>query len=387
MIELRGITWDHPRSTAPLAESARRYAAQTDVRVTWDARSLTAFGDASVEELAAAYDLVILDHPHVPLAAEAGCLLPLDMWIAPAQMETLAAQSAGPSHASYAYAGHQWALALDAAVQSSVRRADLLPDPPLPQSWEDVLTLSDDLRARDLWLAVPLGPTDARDSWQTVCASLGEPLGSGPDGFVSEATGIAVLILLRALVRIAHPASLDWTPITLLDHMRDTDDVAYCPLAYCYVTYARDDTPGHVLTFDPVPGVQGAILGGAGFAVSASTAHPAAACAYGAWLCGAEAARTWIVASGGQPGNAAAWTDDNANRLTHDFFRRVYPGLQAAYVRPRLAGFPAFQAGAGQTIHRYLGDGSDPRACMAALADLYAQTCARSASTAREETA
>ncbi|HML21392.1 MAG TPA: hypothetical protein PKD09_07090 [Aggregatilinea sp.] len=386
MIELRGITWDHPRSTAPLAESARRYAALSGVRVMWDVRSLTAFGDASVEDLAAAYDLVVLDHPHIPLAAEADCLLPLDEHLPPAQLDALAAQSAGPSHASYAYAGHQWALALDAAVQSSVRRADLLPDP-LPQTWEDVLSLGTDLRAHDLWLAVPLGPTDARDSWQTLCAGLGEPLGTEPDGFVSAETGIAALILLRALARIAHPASLDWTPIALLDHMRDHDDIAYCPLVYCYVTYARDDSPGHVLTFDPVPGVKGAILGGAGFAVSAATAHPAAACAYGAWLCGVEAARTWVVAAGGQPGNAAAWQDDAANRLTHDFFRRVYPGLHAAYVRPRLAGFPAFQAQAGQTIHRFLRERSDPRACMAALADLYAQTCAQPDAPTREETA
>lgn len=387
MIELRGITWDHPRSTAPLAESARRYAAQADVHVVWDKRSLTDFGDSSVEALAAAYDLVIIDHPHVALAAETGCLLPLDQWVSRAQMQALAAQSAGPSHASYTYAGHQWAFALDAAVQSTAYRADLLGDP-LPQTWENVLALGDQLRQRDQWLAVPLGPTDARDSWQTVCASLGEPPGQEPDAFVSAETGTAALIVLRALAHLAHPHSLDWTPIDLLDHMRAHDDVAYCPLVYCYVTYARGDPPGHVLTFAPIPGVKGAILGGAGFAVSATTKHPAAACAYGAWLCGVEAQRTWVVEAGGQPGNAAAWRDDEANRLTHDFFRRVYPGLEQAYMRPRFGGFPVFQAQAGQVIHRFLRDESDPRACMDTLADLYARACAaRPESTAREETA
>ncbi len=72
MIALRGITWDHPRGYQPLAASADPYAAEFGVRVTWDRRSLKDFGDAPIDLLAADYDLLIIDHPHMGLAAEAG---------------------------------------------------------------------------------------------------------------------------------------------------------------------------------------------------------------------------------------------------------------------------------------------------------------------------
>ena len=126
MITLRGITWDHARGYAPLAASVEPYARQAGVRVEWDKRSLKDFGDAPVDVLAEDYDLLIIDHPHVGLAAETGCLLALDTTITPDVLKTLAQQSAGPSHASYFYAGHQWAFAIDAAMQASVYRPDLV---------------------------------------------------------------------------------------------------------------------------------------------------------------------------------------------------------------------------------------------------------------------
>jgi multiple sugar transport system substrate-binding protein len=350
MITLRGITWDHPRGYAPLAASVDTYADLTGVRVTWDARSLKDFGDAPLDALADAYDLLIIDHPHVGMAAESGCLHPLDSCLDAATLATLAEQSAGPSHASYTYAGHQWGLAIDTAMQTSAYRPDLF-DGSLPQTWDAALALGQRVRRSGRFVAMPLAPTDCICSFMSLCASLGDPLG---DNFVSAAIARAALRWLADFAAVAHPGSLDWNPILMLDHMSAADDVVYCPLTFCYTNYARAGYAASLVRFADIPGVNGSLLGGAGYAVSARCAYPAEACAYGAWLCGADVQHGLYVESGGQPGNRVAWTDDHANAITHEFFRDTWATLQNAYVRPRHAGFVTFQEASGVIIHDFL---------------------------------
>lgn len=370
-ITLRGITWDHPRGYQPLEASAAMYAEQAGVHVTWDKRSLKDFGDAPIDALAEDYDLLVIDHPHVGMAADTGCLLPLDRCLDAQTLSTLASQSAGPSHASYTYAGQQWALALDAAMQTSVYRPDLF-DESLPQTWDDVLALGQRLQNSPRRIAMPLVPTDCICSFLTLCASMGEP--AGQDGrLVSEQVGHAALRWLAEMAHVSHPNSLTWSPILLLDHMSQFDDVVYCPLTFCYSNYSRDSYAPHLLRFADIPGTGGSLLGGAGFAVSARCQHPAEACAYGAWLCGADAQRTFYVADGGQPGNITAWTDETANRITHDFFRDTLATLQQSYVRPRHSGFVTFQETAGYMIHSFLRDETGSDQTLAALVDLYAK--------------
>ncbi len=374
VIALHGITWDHPRGAGPLRASAEVYAARTGVRVQWDARSLKDFGDAPLEALAAEYDLLIVDHPHVGQAAESACLLPLDEWLPPATLDTLAQQSAGPSHASYTYAGHQWALAIDAAMQATAYRPDLL-DRPLPATWDEALALGERLRAAGLWMAIPLVPTDCICSFLSLCASLGDPPGDKPD-LVGDEVGLAALDWLVGAAALAHPDSLAWNPIRMLDHMSRADDVAYCPLSFCYTNYSRNGYAPHLVLFADAPCRQGALLGGAGFAVSARCAQPEAGVEYGAWLCSADVQRTLYLEHGGQPGNVAAWDDDAANALTHDFFRATRRTIERAYVRPRFSGFALFQEQAGNLIHRLLrGEGTLP-ACLDRLRKLYRQQIA-----------
>ncbi len=290
-------------------------------------------------------------------------------------MAQLAAESAGPSHASYTYAGHQWALAVDAAMQAAAYRPDLL-DEPLPPTWDAVLDLAGRLGRAGRSIAVPLAPTDCICSFLSLCASLGEGAGSG-DNLVSEAVGHAALETLQALAGVAHPASLSWNPIGMLDHMGRADDVVYCPLTFCYTNYSRADYAPHLVRFATIPGVRGSLLGGAGIAVSASCAHPEPASAYAAWLCGAEVQRTFYVQNGGQPGNRVAWLDPDANALTHEFFRDTWETLRQAYVRPRHNGFVVFQEGAGRIIHALLrGEGSVINA-LARLQALYRATLPR----------
>src|SRR5260370_18996412 len=120
MAELRGITWDHPRGMAPMLATAAAYEqAHPGTRITWTARSLQAFGDQPLEELASRFDLLVIDHPFAGVAARAGCLLPLDEHLPAAFLEEQARQSVGPSHRSYQHAGHQWAVAIAAAAQVS----------------------------------------------------------------------------------------------------------------------------------------------------------------------------------------------------------------------------------------------------------------------------
>jgi hypothetical protein len=51
MIKLKGITWDHARGYDPLIASSELYFKEKGIQVDWQKRSLTNFGDQSLEEL------------------------------------------------------------------------------------------------------------------------------------------------------------------------------------------------------------------------------------------------------------------------------------------------------------------------------------------------
>lgn len=372
MIQLTGITWDHPRGHAPLAASASCYAEDPGIRVEWEKRSLKDFGDAPLEQLARDYDLIVLDHPHMGVAAQAQCLLPLEAWIPADILETLARSSVGPSFSSYHYAGHQWALPVDAACQVSARRADLLADHAIPQDWDAVFRLADELLATDLRLGMALCPTDALCSFLTLCAQFGDAPAPGRRELVSSPIGLSVLNHLRRLAEVCHPASLSWNPIALFDQMaRAESDVAYAPLAFGYSNYARPGYAARPLTFGGIPGASHALFGGAGLAISRRCEAPEAAAAYLAWVCSAECQRTLYTRAGGQPGNAAAWTDPRADALAGGFFRQTHDTIKQAYMRPRSASWPAFQEFLGDRIHAFLSREEPPEPVLKELQERY----------------
>ena len=79
MIELRGITWDHPRGLAPLVATAHvLQLADPSLSIRWEARSLHAFGAQPLSALAGEFDLLVLDHPFVGTVALEQSLLPLE---------------------------------------------------------------------------------------------------------------------------------------------------------------------------------------------------------------------------------------------------------------------------------------------------------------------
>ena len=136
MIRLRGITWSHPRGCDPLVACSVLWQRQTGVGITWDKRSQQDFESFPVEDLARTYDLIVIDHPHVCQITQENCLVPLDV----PERAALVAVSVGPSYASYAWQGRQWAFPIDAATQVLALRPDLLSSP--PALWRGVLDLA-----------------------------------------------------------------------------------------------------------------------------------------------------------------------------------------------------------------------------------------------------
>jgi multiple sugar transport system substrate-binding protein len=370
MITLRGLTWDHPRGYQPLIATAAQYALEFDVKIEWHKRSLKAFGLTPIDRLASAYDILIIDHPHVGLAARSSCLVPFDEYVDTTVMQTLAEQSAGASHASYRYVDHQWALAVDAAMHTSVYRPDLLGGP-TPETWQDVFQLRDTLRQRGKYIALTMVPLSSICSFLTLCANLGDTPGHQDGSLVDNDIGRHALEILKQLVELAHPRSMTWNTIQMLDYMSQADDVVYCPLVFCYTNYARNGYSKYQLKFSDIPGVKGALLGGAGFAVSSHCAYPEIACAHGAWLCSTEIQRTQYVINGGQPGNMVAWQDAQANQITNDFFLGIMETLRHSYLRPRHDGFIAFTEKAGEIIHAFLRERIQLETCLSDIRRLY----------------
>ncbi len=383
MDELRGITWDHARGLAPMRATAAAFAREHgDVAITWATRSLHAFGAQPLTEMVAQYDLLVIDHPFVGAAAQRGYLLPLDDYLPPAFLAAQADQSVGPSYQSYAYAGHQWALAIDAAAQVSAYRPDLLAMASVqtPRSWGEVLTLAD--RRAGPRIALPLKPVDAISCFFTLCANAGEPACRDTARLVGRATGRMALELLRRLA-VAYPDSLGLDPPGTLDRMAGGDEIMYAPLLFGYSNYARAGYAPHLVRFTNIPlgadggRPRGALLGGAGLALSASCRDIAHACAYAEWVAGADCQRVLYADSGGQPGNRIAWTDAAVNAATNNFFRDTLETLDLAYLRPRYADFADFQDEAGQLVNEWLRGGEEPDSLLDHLDALYAANHAR----------
>ncbi|WP_353815972.1 extracellular solute-binding protein [Agromyces sp. SYSU T00266] len=347
-IVLRGITWEHERGYGSVAAAAEAYrAVAPDVEVAWEFRSLLAFGDQPLDELVEAYDLLVIDHPHIPFAAERGLLLPLDGQGHDDELDLLATQSVGASHASYRHRGRQWGLATDAAAQVAAWRPDLLDAP--PRTWEEVLALAEE--GRVLW---PAKPVDAFSSLVTIAAGHGTEAMREPGVFLPRDAALEALGIMRRLAELTPDDNLGLNPIDVADRLAAGDRFAYSPLLFGYTNYSRAGFREHRLAYVDIPagsaGVRGSLLGGAGIAVSAHTRHPDAAIAHAFWLDSAEVQEGVYFDGGGQPGNAVAWESDRTNELTLDFFRGTRATLESAYVRPRHPDYPDLQNEIGPLI-------------------------------------
>lgn len=338
---LKGITWEHARGYRSVAAAAQAYkAVAPDVEVHWEQRSLQAFADQALEDLVEQYDLLVIDHPHIPHAAEHGLFARLDGTGHDDELAVLASQSVGASHGTYAHAGGQWGLATDAAAQVAAYRSDLLAEP--PRDWAGVLALAE--QGRVLW---PHKPVDAFSSLVTVASGNGEEPMRTPGVFLS-ANGLGeAMETLRRLARLVPEDNSAWNPIQAADALSSGDRYCYAPLMFGYTNYSRAGFRAHRLHYIDIPtsrnGVSGSLLGGAGIAVSARTKHVEQAIAHAFWLDSAEVQEGVYYDAGGQPGNASAWDSDRTNADSLDFFRGTRATLEGAYVRPRFAHYIELQ--------------------------------------------
>ncbi|MCP5534857.1 MAG: carbohydrate ABC transporter substrate-binding protein [Akkermansiaceae bacterium] len=367
MIELKGMAWNHSRGFTSVVATAQRFEElNPEVRITWEKRSLQAFADASLEELAAAYDLLVMDHPHVALAAEDALLLPYDDYLSAGFLEDQAEHSVGGSHPSYNFAGKQWTLAIDAATPIATWREDLLAKLGLqvPKTWQDMLAMA--AQGHVGFAAIPI---DLLMHTYAFCDAHQGNLFADKEQLATTDALTRALETLKEAVSLIDPIFQTLNPIQTAEKMTTSDDVAYCPLGYGYSNYSRAYYAPNRLTAGDVVSYQGkplrTALGGAGIAVSSKTQHAQAAMRYAGFTASPDVQRGVFYHAGGQPGHRAAWLDDTLNEDTHHFFRNTLATLDRALLRPQYHGYMYFQDHGSPVAH----DGITGKASVADTVD------------------
>ncbi len=358
MIILKGMTWDHERGYAPLLALTKRFnESYPEVNIEWDRRSLKDFGDYPVTLLAQAYDLILIDHPHVGVCADQNVLIKLDQFIPQPYLQEQTENAVGLSHRSYQWQNHQYALAVDAAAQVSTYRPDMLHADSLPTTWKQVIELAKSLPSNRK-VGWSLCPTDAICSFLTLCAGI------GGEHFFDETNGISVDVGAAAISRMLellpylHESSLSTNPIQMYDQMVRSNEIIYVPLAFGYTNYARAVYGKEQLRFSNIPSSsgkpKGSLLGGVGIAVSQYSKQIPLAVEFAMLTADPNMQRTLYFESGGQPGHAAAWRDEEVNQRCGGFFVNTLETLQHSYMRPRNQAFPEFQEKSGILLHDVL---------------------------------
>ncbi|WP_422041257.1 extracellular solute-binding protein [Roseibium sp.] len=351
-IALKGMTWSDPRGYDPLiAATAEFEAANPGVTITWDKRSLQGFESTPVDELAAKYDLMIIDHPHVGAAARDGCLLALDASIPEEDLTAIANETVGKSYASYTIDGHQWALPVDAATQVQAHRPDL---------GERALTWAD-VKEAALQGAVilPMRPPHCLMCIYTLAANIGHPCGSDRERLLPGDVARTVFSQLKAVTDHIDPDCFKMDPIAAMDRLAEDSTLRLAPLTYLYKGYANRGYRAHRLAFTDIPvlgsfGPVGSALGGTGLAVSSRTRQPELCSRFVAWVAGADCQSGIYARANGQPGNAVAWGSAEVNEPVLNAYWNTRLTHEAAWLRPRHDGYMAFQQEGSEIVNAAL---------------------------------
>jgi len=341
-VVLRGMTWSDPRGYDPVVAAAAAFARLApNVSITWEKRSLQGFESTPVDALAASYDLMVIDHPHVGAVAGNGSLLAMETHADPTTLAELASETVGKSFASYFLAGKQWALPIDAATQVQAVRPDLGQVP--LRRWSEVVDL-----ARGGGVIWPLRPPHDLMSFFTLAANIGASCAVVPGPLLSRVAGLRVLEALQALADLVDPACYAMDPIAALNAMSEGGRFRLCPHSYLYAPYGGQGYRAHALAFHNIPalgesGPLGSALGGTGIAISARTKHPEICTRFALWLASSSVQRGLYAANNGQPGNGLAWADAAVNARVGNAYVQTRITHEAAWLRPRHAGYMGFQ--------------------------------------------
>ncbi|MBJ7880141.1 ABC transporter substrate-binding protein [Gelidibacter salicanalis] len=376
MKQLKGITWNHSRGYTSIVACAQRFSElNPDVDIVWEKRSLQAFADEPINELAKRYDFLIIDHPWAGFAARTKVILALNDYLSEAYLKDQEKNTVGKSHESYSINGKQWALAIDAATPVAASRPDLFKKLNLkfPETFNDLIELS-----KTGMVSIPGIPQDSLMSFYMICSTIGEDVCQRKERVISEKTGIKALELLRELGKNIKPENYDFNPIKVYEAMTLTDDYLYSPFAYGYTNYSRNGYARKHLKFHDMVAIGGqkliTTLGGTGLAISAESKHKEIAGKFVEYV-GSEATQKGVFFdNGGQPGHRQAWLDKRSNELTDNFFQHTLPALDRAFLRPRYHGHMYFQDRAGAPIRDYMMKGGNPSDILKKLNELYIQS-------------
>ena len=347
LTHLRGMTWDHPRGLDSVVESNDLLVQECGVSIEWSARSLLAFGDQPIEEFYRDFDLLIIDHPHVPDAVHADGIVSFDELISEKEMAELSRTSVGASHDSYKYQGKQWALAIDTAAQVSAFRADKADGSPI--FWSDVI--AEAKWGNVLWAHKPV---DVFSTFATLMAQKGKGLYDNLI-FVDEVTALTVLEFMVELAGLVPDWCARSNPIEVVEVLATSNDYVHAVCMYGYSNYSRVGFREYVVHYDDVPSFDGQAggsqLGGAGIAVSSASKNKEAAAKAGALLSLPKVQASTYGLNSGQPGNLVAWKSHQLNQVTNNFFANTLRTLEGAWVRPRILGWPEVQLRSSLVIH------------------------------------
>ena len=366
-INLTGMTWDHPRGLDSVVNSDALLQEKCDISVKWDARSLLAFGDQHIREFYDQYDLMIIDHPHVPDAVHADAVIAFEDVATREQLELLERTSVGQSHASYKYQGKHWALAIDTAAQVSAYRPDKADSSPI--FWSDVFDL-----ARTGTLLWPYKPVDAFSTFATLIAQKSAPIATASQ-FIDEKVALEVLEFMIELAALVPEFCATSNPIDIAERLSGDDSYTYGICMYGYSNYSHADFRKNRLVYEDVPSfdgqASGSQLGGAGVAISSKSKNVEAAATAAILLSLPEIQASTYGSAGGQPGNLVAWKNGELNNLTLNFFRNTLRTLERAWVRPRVLGWPDVQYQSSLVIHHTLTSRKVNASVAAQIASMY----------------
>jgi multiple sugar transport system substrate-binding protein len=378
MIELKGITWDHPRGYDSIVAATTEFQRNhSEFKLIWHARSLKDFGDQPISSLVSEYDLLMIDHPFVGEAHTQKLLLPLAEILS---VDFLSAQSnyyAGPCFKSYRYANHQYALPVDAATQVSAFNPNVFSASNIPKYWKDYLKLMKDQRFKNkvLW---PLCPTDLWCSFLTIAAQLGNLRNATI--FLDEGLNIDLaeksLEFLKELTNTLIDECWHMNPINVLEAMNSSNDLGFSPLLFGYNNYSRPplgnvqftDAIGH-LNQPPI-----ALIGGVGIAVSRQTHHKKAIGRFLNFIMQDHIVSGSYFEAGGQPALKSVWKSEKINNGCRNFFWNTAETIENAYVRPRRPGFNNFQEEASVMLHEQFRTGK-ARSIVEGMSGLYLKNC------------
>ena len=362
--------------TSVVGTAQRFHELHPHVDIQWHKRSLQEFADKPLAQLAAEYDLLVIDHPWAGFAAANGILANLSELLSADFMADQASNSVGSSHVSYNFGGSQWALATDAACPVSVYRPDLLEKAGVgvPQTFDELIALAE----RGL-VCCPSIALDCYGNFLNLITAAGETIFPSEEEVADRAAAISALKRLKLFSDLIPDRFYELNPIRTLEVMSQCDDFAYAPWTYGYTNYSRKGYAPKLLKFADVIGLEAGkpgstMLGGAGMAISSKCIHLEVAAAY-AEFTGCPATQNGIYfETGGQPGHRSAWENPELDETCAGFFSATLPTLDRAFIRPRYEGYLEFQDTACLHIHEFLREGRDVETTLDTVNKIYRET-------------